>query len=102
MAVVRNISRDVRKVAHVGKTVGLDELLEVADVDFLDRVWPTSTWQLTTPPAGGVDASTADAILYKTDDGQSPAAAAPPAAVDPPPAADPPDADHDDDVDGQV
>lgn len=64
MAQVRNVSNDKLHVPHVGRVLDPDELLEVADGDFVDRAWPTSTWKLVTSPAVGTDVSPDDAILW--------------------------------------
>lgn len=66
MAVVRNITPDELSVgAFDGPLVAPGAEHEVPDEDFVDRAWPTSTWELVTKPGKGyVDASPDDAVLY--------------------------------------
>jgi len=48
----------------------------VSDANFLDRAWPTSTWELVEPPAG-VDRSTDDAHLWVAAEPSEPEASDP-------------------------
>ena len=71
MAVLENITPDTLAVAapgSPGKAVPPGGHLEVADADFADRAWPTSTWRLVKKPGKDyLDASLDDAVLYVTE-----------------------------------
>ena len=68
MAQVRNISDVALNVGSVnGRRVDPDEILDVTDAEFVDRLWPLSTWELVEAPAVGRDVSISDAIHYTTE-----------------------------------
>jgi hypothetical protein len=93
VAQVRNVSNDKLRVPHVARTVEPDELLDVADRDFVDRSWHRDLWELVDPPATGFDVSIDDAIVWSSTEpepepGPEPEperdAPATPSPVDPP------------------
>lgn len=64
MAVVQNKTDDTLTL-YDGRTVKKGDLVDVDDVEFVDRAWPKSTWSLAKKPAKGfVDASTDDAVVF--------------------------------------
>lgn len=77
MAQVRNISPNALLVGD--RVVGIDELLDVPDADFLDRAWPTSTWALVKPPTSGRDISPSDATVWTSAAPEVPAPTSKPA-----------------------
>ena len=76
MAVIRNITGDTRSLFHADAPpihgAGCEDCgypcneVTVRDERFVERAWPTSTWELVEPPEldGYADASTDDAIVW--------------------------------------
>lgn len=67
MAVVRNKTPDTLTLFRAdAPPVDPGGEVTVSDKNFVDRAWPTSTWEVVTPPKldGYVDASDEDAHLW--------------------------------------
>lgn len=74
MAAVKNKSGDTLALFRSdAPPVDPGSEVTIRDENFADRAWPTSTWELVTPPGDGyVDASTDDAHLYLPADEPQP------------------------------
>ena len=65
MAVVKNKTGDVLTLFRAdAPPVDPGGEVTVRDEVFVERAWPTSTWEVVTPPEGYADESTEDAYLY--------------------------------------
>lgn len=71
MAEIKNISKDTLSLFHAdAPPVTAGDTVTVRDENFVNRAWPTSTWELVEAPvlegelSGYVDQSTDEAILW--------------------------------------
>lgn len=65
MAVVRNKTGDTLALfSPDAPPVDPGGEVTISDERFVERAWPTSTWEVVTAPEGYVDASTDDAHLW--------------------------------------
>jgi len=65
VAVVRNKTPDVLTLFRAdAPPIDPGGEVTVRDEVFVERAWPTSTWELVTPPEGYDDASTDEAYLF--------------------------------------
>lgn len=74
MAVVRNITQEAVSLWRPDDNIiGPGKEAEVADEDFVDRAWPTSTWKLIKKPTGKgyKDASVEDAVVFVSTQDES-------------------------------
>ena len=81
MAVIRNITGDTRSLFHADAPpihgAGCEDCgypcneVTVRDERFVERAWPTSTWELIEAPEGYEDRSNDDAYLFADPDGGS-------------------------------
>lgn len=69
MAVVKNKTGDVLTLFRAdAPPVDPGGEVTISDEAFVERAWPTSTWEVVTPPSGYVDASTDEAALWIAQD----------------------------------
>lgn len=74
MAEIRNITPDTLSLfAADAPPIDPGDVVTVRDERFVDRAWPTSTWELVSPPALDVyvDRSTDEAYLFAAPDPES-------------------------------
>lgn len=67
MAVIRNTTNDTLSLFRAdAPPIDPGDEITVRDENFVDRAWPTSTWELVEPPEidGYTDQSTDEAILW--------------------------------------